>query len=145
MTRLSSLLVRAALAWLAIGALVGALMLAGKSVPSLATTLAWRGAHQDVLLFGWMLQLVFGVGLWILPRWPGVPRDAHAGVALSGGALLNAGVVLAAAGALSAAPAHLLLAGRLLEFSGAAVIVGLMVHRIRPYRLVAPAREAPTS
>uniref|UniRef100_A0A7C1JFA7 Uncharacterized protein n=1 Tax=Caldilinea aerophila TaxID=133453 RepID=A0A7C1JFA7_9CHLR len=69
MPRLSIWFVRVALLYLALGFTFGALMLANKGVPF--TPWLWRllPAHIEFLLFGWTLQLAFGVAFWILPRW----------------------------------------------------------------------------
>ena len=55
-----------------------------------------RPAHVEGLLFGFMVQFVMGVGYWMLPRAP-----ARVGTRGMAGALtlLNAGVLLACAGA----------------------------------------------
>jgi cbb3-type cytochrome oxidase subunit 1 len=89
--------VRASLIHLVIGVTLGALLLADIGLPGgpprwLA---ALRPLHVEVLLFGWVVQLVMGVALWIFPRF-GVPRSSHGRPALAWAAfaLLNAGVVL---------------------------------------------------
>ena len=105
--------VRAALTWLTLAALVGALLLSREAVahPEWARLIP---AHGEMMLVGWMMQLAFGVAHWILPRRPtpaGEGRGAVLPVALVIGAL-NLGVVLVIVG--------LPLPGRVLE-AGAAI------------------------
>jgi hypothetical protein len=89
--------VRAALTWLCIGALTGAMILARVSLghPEWG---AWIPAHAEIMLMGWMVQLAFGVAHWILPRQPdGAGRGLLAPV-VAVVVLLNLGVVLVVAG-----------------------------------------------
>ena len=67
MPTLSAWGVRLALGWLAIGALLGALILA--RVPlGIAGIAVWIPAHAEIMLVGWTMQLAFAVAHWILPR-----------------------------------------------------------------------------
>jgi hypothetical protein len=81
----------------------------------------------DGLLFGFVIQLAFGVALWILPRSPAPPRAPSA---LAAGALLNSGVGFVALAAVPGA-AGLALAGRLAEASALAVFVWHVWPRVR--------------
>jgi hypothetical protein len=87
-------MVRTALVYLAVGFTIGASILWQKGLGSLPG--AWRllGAHIELVLVGWMLQLALGVAWWILPRLrvDGRPtRGRESRVWLSYG-LLNAGI-----------------------------------------------------
>jgi heme/copper-type cytochrome/quinol oxidase subunit 1 len=119
---LSAWAVRAALSWLFIGALAGALipMRASLGHPEWS---AWIPAHAEVMLVGWMMQLAFGVAHWILPRHPrGAARGAPIPVLLVISAL-NLGVVLVVVG--------VMVTGRALE-AGAAIGFAVQgVPRIR--------------
>jgi hypothetical protein len=138
MPRASVWLIRIALLYLVVGAGIGALMLAGKGNAALAWALVLRPAHQDLLVAGWLLQLVFGVAFWILPRLPeqdrgeGTPRLVVAAV------LLNAGAIAAAGGALAGSP-WMLGGGRAAQLGAALVFVSLAWRRIRRYGLGAEA------
>jgi hypothetical protein len=134
MPRASVLLVRLALAYLCAGTILGALMLAAKVVPSLAWVLVLRPAHQDLMLAGWMLQLVFGVAFWTLPRLPERSREEGTPRLLVSAVLLNAGALLAAAGGVLALPAAAA-SGRALQFASALVFASLAWGRIRRYGL----------
>jgi hypothetical protein len=96
MPRLSQLMIRTALIWLALGSTVGGLVLFNKGVPLLAWLWSLRAAHIHMLLVGWTVQLACGVAFWILPRLDaGGSRGDERPVWLCYGAL-NAGVILGA-------------------------------------------------
>lgn len=90
MPSLSRVAVRLALAWLVLG-LAG--MTAGElSSSRTAGLIAPTWLHA--LVVGWLTQLVFGVGWWLLPRPPAVRRAPWAPLAWGVVATLNAGLVL---------------------------------------------------
>jgi hypothetical protein len=96
---------------------LGAAMLAGLD-PSVLVRL--RPLHGEMLLVGWLIQLAFGVGYWILPRFEGrQPRgsEAAAWVAML---LLNAGLLAAGLGQM-AGTGSWALAGRMGEAMAAAI------------------------
>ena len=68
MPRLSQLMIRTALLWLAFGYSVGGLVLLNKGAPLLPWLWTLRAAHVHMLLVGWTVQLACGVAFWILPR-----------------------------------------------------------------------------
>jgi hypothetical protein len=68
MPRLSQLMIRTALLWLAIGYGVGGLVLLTKGLSLLPWLWMLRAAHIHMLLVGWTVQLACGVAFWILPR-----------------------------------------------------------------------------
>lgn len=130
MPRLSRWFIRAALLYLALGATIGGLVLAHKGIPFYP--LAWRflPLHIEFLLFGWIVQLIMGVGFWIFPRFlrsRGNERPAWLAFGL-----LNVGVWLAGAAPTLGAPPMVLLLGRLAE-AGAVTAFALHVWpRIKP-------------
>ena len=122
MPLLSAWAVRAALVWLALAALLGALILARDALglPALAALIP---VHAEIMLVGWTMQLAFGVANWILPRHAtGEARGAVTPVAVVLVAL-NLGVVLVIVGAV--------LAGRVLEAVAVAGFAAQGVPRIR--------------
>ncbi len=130
MPRYSVIAVRLALAHLVVGSAFGAIVLAAGGLPgwSLPPALLAFGrlAHPAALQFGWMLQLVFGVAFWILPRFlEGPPRGREwpAWIAL---VAVNAGVAAAYAGYLTLS--HGLVA------AGAAAFAVHAIPRIRAIR-----------
>ncbi len=67
MDRLSALMLRASLVWLATGAVLGGIMLNDRLIPG-AWTSAFLPAHVHMLLVGWLLQFALAVAIWLLPR-----------------------------------------------------------------------------
>lgn len=128
MPRVSAWFVRASLCHLLFGFTVGAVLLADKGLPfALAPGEGLRGAHVEVLLIGWVVQLVMGVAVWIFPRFAvrrGPQRSAV--TAWLAFVLLNAGVVLVCVGGSLAA------AGRLAEIGAAASFVAHLWGRVSP-------------
>ena len=134
MPRLSVWMVRTALAHLIAGFAIGALLLAGRAAPPVPELLAQlRPLHVELLVLGWIVNLGFGVGYWILPaRSDGSGREADV---LVGTAfiLLNAGVLLAGFGQVQGPMTILPLLGRVAEAAAAAAFAAHTWKRIRPY------------
>jgi hypothetical protein len=67
MDRISIVMVRAALAWLVLGFVIGGLMLVDRAIPG-----DWRAwlspSHGHMLFVGWFLQFALGIAYWLLPR-----------------------------------------------------------------------------
>ena len=104
MPRLSVWFVRTALVYLAIGFALGAIMLAAPGLRLGVPTARLLPAHIEFLLTGWMIQLALGVAFWILPRFRVGPERGREEIAWVSYALLNIGVVTAAAGAVIGLP-----------------------------------------
>ena len=96
MPRLSQLMIRTALLWLAIGYSVGGLVLLNKGVPLLPWLWTLRAAHIHMLLVGWTVQLACGVAFWILPRLDARGSRGDERLAWGCYAALNGGVALGA-------------------------------------------------
>lgn len=134
MPRVSVWLIRASMLHLLSGALLGAAYLGFKATGAPLFALTHRPVHVEQMLIGWMVQLVIGVGFWILPR------TDPAAMATAGRrmwlvlVLLNLGVLAAALGGDPRLPDVIPVAGRAAE----AVAVGLFAshawHRQRAYR-----------
>ncbi|MGH7521214.1 MAG: hypothetical protein ACREMI_08030 [Gemmatimonadales bacterium] len=127
---MSAWFVRGSLCHLVGGFTLGALLLTGKGIPlgsGLWALGALRGAHIEMLLVGWMIQLVMGVAVWIFPRFA-VRRapQRSATTAWLAFALLNAGVVLVTLGGI------LVAAGRLVEIGAAASFAAHLWGRVSP-------------
>jgi len=122
MPSLSVWSVRASLTWLAVGALMGALILARVPLghPEWG---AWIPAHAEIMLMGWMVQLAFGVAHWILPRQPTAEGRGLLAPVVAVVVLLNVGVVLVVTG-------HLMV-GRTLETVAALGFALQGIPRIR--------------
>lgn len=133
MPRLSILMIRTGLIYLGTGFSIGALILYQKGVPSIPW--AWRllPLHQESLLFGWTVQLAFGVAYWILPRINIDGRSERGTPALAWSAygLLNAGILGVALGAWPGAWVGLPVTGRLAELLAALCFARHAWSRVR--------------
>ena len=131
MPRLSVWFVRSASSYLALGFTFGALLLANKGIP--LHPLTWRllPAHIEFLLFGWTVQLAFGVAFWILPRWQTKRGDERP--AWLAFVSVNVGIWLVVLASWLAAPAWVLATGRVLQ---AAAMAAFALHawpRVKPW------------
>ena len=115
MTRLSVWTVRAALIYLGVGFLIGALMLAQKGVPIDSNLLRLLPLHIELLLFGWTLQLGMGIAFWILPRFSHEPRYGNQRFGWLAFVLINLGVIVAGAGQWLSLPTAIIVFGRAAE------------------------------
>lgn len=90
-------MIRASLAWLLLGVMVGALMLTDRAVAG-----SWRlwmaPTHGHVLFVGWFVQFAVGVAYWLLPRRRSAARPLgyRKGMALIAALGVNVGMVLRA-------------------------------------------------
>jgi cbb3-type cytochrome oxidase subunit 1 len=107
--------VRAALIYLGVGFLVGALMLTQKGVPLDGSLLRLLPLHIEVLLFGWTLQLAMGIAFWILPRFSREPRYGNQRLGWLAFALINFGVWCAGLGHWLNTPPTIIMLGRAAE------------------------------
>ena len=96
MPRLSQLIIRTALVWLAVGYTIGGLLLLNKGIPLLPWLWTLRFTHVHLLLVGWMVQVACGVAFWILPRLDAGGSRGNERLGWLCYAALNIGVVLAA-------------------------------------------------
>ena len=99
MPKLSVWFVRTALVYLALGFALGAVLLAAPALQLGMPAARLLPVHIEFLLSGWMIQLALGVAFWILPRFRVGPERGRENLAWLSYALLNLGVVIAAAGA----------------------------------------------
>ncbi len=120
MPRLSVLMIRAALAYLAGGSLVGALLLAHRGVPLGNWLHRLVPVHVEFLLLGWTVQLALGVAFWILPRFRSGAERGREAPAWLAFAFLNVGIHTVAIGGAVGAPAAVGLLGRCAEGLAAA-------------------------
>ena len=114
--------IRAALAYLLAGFSLGALLLAGKGIALPPGLWRWLPVHFELLLVGWLVQLVMGVAYWIFPRFGLTPAArGREGLAWLAFVLLNGGVCLASVGVLSDRPVFAVV-GRSAEVLAAATM-----------------------
>jgi hypothetical protein len=81
--------VKASLIYLALGAILGALLLVNRWIPMSARIAALRISHVEFLLVGWLTQLIMGVAWWLFPPLvvglrPGEPKPIRRGQAQRG-------------------------------------------------------------
>ena len=122
MPRVSIWFIRAALAYLLAGFTLGAMLLASRGLPLPLGVWRWLPVHLELLLVGWLVQLVMGVAYWIFPRF-GMTRAARGreGLAWLALALLNGGV-WAVCLAVLRGPPGLAVVGRAAEVLAAATM-----------------------
>lgn len=128
MARVSVWFVRTALLYFASGATLGAWQLAASSSLVGLSTLPLRGAHVEMVLIGWVCQLAFGIGLWILPFSQGVSSDYRFWMAWGA---LNVGVAVVSGAKVAGIPL-IVLSGRFLEIGSAVFIAWGLWSRVRP-------------
>lgn len=132
MPRVAAWFIRASLCHLVGGFVLGGLLLASKGVALPPGLWALRAVHIEMLLVGWMIQLVLGVAIWIFPRFVIHQRPRRSAVtAWLAFALLNLGVVLVGVGG---SPAG---AGRVSELAAAASFAIHLWGRVSPAGLSA--------
>lgn len=130
MPKLSRWFIRAALLHLAVGITLGTLLLAHKGMPFYPWLWRLLPLHVELLLFGWIVQLVMGVAFWIFPRfWRSRGNEFPAWIAFG---LLNSGVWLGGLDPLLTGPVWLLPLGRLLEAAAAVAFALHIWSRIKP-------------
>ena len=130
MPRLSCWFIRSALIHFALGITLGGLILWHKGIP--LQPFLWRllPLHIEILLFGWVVQLVMGVGFWIFPRfWRSRGDERPAWLAFW---LLNSGLWLAGGASLLGLPIWTIALGRVAEFGAALAFALHAWPRIKP-------------
>jgi len=93
MPRLSRWAIKIGLIQFALGVVLGATMLAAKAGYGAVGLLSHRLVHVHMLLFGWLVQLVMGVGYWLFPTFLEGPKRGTPRLAAAAVITLNVGVV----------------------------------------------------
>ena len=131
MPRLSYWFIRLALVHLVLGYTLGGLMLVQKGGAMHPAVWVFRLAHQEILLAGFMLQLVFGVAFWILPRAASPQSERPMMAAL---VLINAGVWLVAAAGAMPEWSGITILGRLSEAGAVCLFTTSIWPRVRTFQ-----------
>ena len=129
MPRLSCWFIRSALLHLVLGITLGELLLFHKGIPFYPPMWRFLPLHIEILMFGWIVQLVMGVGFWIFPRFFRARGDERP--AWLAFVLLNGGVWAAGSGPVLGL-VWLTTTGRLLEIGAALAFALHAWSRIKP-------------
>lgn len=129
MPLISVILVRLSFLYLFMGASIGSLLLAAKGLYFWPWIWSLRPLHIEFLLFGWMVQLAFGVAAWILPR---TQERTNSSPLVLTTVLLNAGIWMAGTSPINVP--GLTLVGRLLEIGGIVTFAWYIWPRVRSFR-----------
>ena len=144
MPRLSRLMIRTALVWLALGYTVGGLLLLNKGLPLLPWLWTLRFTHVHLLLIGWMVQFACGVAFWILPRLDASGARGDERLVWLCYAGLNTGVVLAALhDPLAAAFGETMIMQLMLVGAGVLYIVAIAAFAAHAAPRIVPFRTRP--
>lgn len=130
MPRLSYWIIRCALVYLVMGFSLGTWMLLAKAMGSPEVVGRWRPIHAELLLIGWLIQLVIGVSYWILPRLDVQNRRGYEPFVGLAVLMLNAGIGLNCAGFWMGHPL-LLAIGRGLEVGGLLLYALALLPRLK--------------
>jgi heme/copper-type cytochrome/quinol oxidase subunit 1 len=122
--RLSVWFIRSSLVYLALGFTFGGLLLLNKGFPLSPNTWRLLPGHIEFVLFGWTVQLIMGMGFWILPRFAKPPVRGKEHLVWTAFILLNAGVIFLTIASFGLAGSWIILLGRLME--AAAVVAFTM-------------------
>jgi hypothetical protein len=131
MPKLSVWMVRASLIYMGIGFVFGGLILYQKGALDAPWAWLYFNAHADVMVYGWTVQFVMGMAIWILPRFPIVNRYGKIYLGWWSFGLLNGGLLLSTMDVwLRYAP--LLSIGRLCNLAAVVTFVVMMWPRVKP-------------
>lgn len=147
MPSVSRVMIRAALIWQGLGALIGALLLAAKVGAASGLVWALREAHIHILLAGWLVQFAIGVAFWIMPRHDAVGNRGDPWRAWAGCSALNLALALVVvAAALAGSATHILLALAGALYTAAFVLlVSAIWPRVLPFRNLPRPERSPHS
>lgn len=140
MPKLSVWLVRAALIQMGVGFLLGALILFHKGIPIYDWMWKLLTPHIEIMIFGWTIQFIMGVGYWVLPRFPGNQRYGRTWLGWLSFALINLSVLIAGLGGWFDHDV-LLIAGRVSGLAAILAFILMMWPRIKPIALPPSAKE----
>lgn len=131
----SRALIKTSFIYFLTGGFIGTLILWAKA--DVRFTWAWKlfPVHLDLMLFGWILQFVFGVAYWILPRFIQKPVRGPEKPVWIGYYLLNLGLALILIAPLFLPRINLLLPGRLLLLSSTLTLSAVILPRVKPFVL----------
>ena len=118
------------MAYLVAGFTVGLLLLANKGLALYPALWRLLPSHIEFLLFGWTLQLAFGIAYWILPRFRA--SRGRVWLAVLAYVAVNAGIGLTVLGYGLGGAGNLIVAGRAAEASAVAAFALHAWPRVKP-------------
>ncbi|KAA3644209.1 MAG: hypothetical protein DWQ07_19060 [Chloroflexi bacterium] len=131
MPRLSVWALRAALLNFSVGFTFGALLLANKAMPAMGSLWRLLPAHIELLLIGWIVQLVLGIAFWIFPRFKFPPKRGRSEPGWIGWLLLNLGVLLVSIASILGRQ-ELVVLGRISEATAVVLFASSLWPRTKP-------------
>lgn len=128
MPRLSVYMIRFSLLYLGIGMTIGGIMLWNKGM--FISVDVWRllPHHIELMLFGWVMQLVMGVAFWIVPRYTTSPRYGKTHQAWIAFVMFNIGLWL-----VLIQHTWLIFIGRAVMLVAVVLFVVYLFPRVKPY------------
>jgi hypothetical protein len=131
MPKLSVWATRGALTYLLLGFTFGALLLINKAMSFDHRIWLLLPLHIEFLLMGWIVQLVFSVTYWILPRFKSTPKRGRVSFAWAALCLLNAGIWSVSVASLASETSWLVF-GRVLEAAAILIFAVYLWSRVKP-------------
>ncbi len=133
MTLPSRILIKSALFYLVIGALMGMLLLLNKAYTISPQIWSLLPIHIELMIFGWIIQLTLGVAYWILPKYlEGKSRGAVAPAYVMVG-FINAGILWTVFTELGWLAPEWKLLGRIFELLAVLIFIALHWKRVVTY------------
>ncbi|RMF54558.1 MAG: hypothetical protein D6748_16280 [Calditrichaeota bacterium] len=132
MPLLSIYIIRTSLIHLVTGFTLGAILLLTKTGTLPPTYWKFLPLHQEIVIFGWILQLVIGVSFWMLPRLPENQRKRE-GFVWASYIFLNTGILLICLNSLFVFTLPMGILGRIFQFLAIGCYAFHIWPRIRPF------------
>ena len=130
MPLVSRIMLRFALIYFVISALIGAFLLADKASSIHPNIWQLLPVHIECILFGWVIQFTLGTAYWMLPRLLiGEPRGNRR-LSFLIPICLNIGIFLVIISYLLPLEAEIKYVGRLLEFIAVSIFIALHWKRV---------------
>ncbi|MBP7686511.1 MAG: hypothetical protein KA765_01325 [Thermoflexales bacterium] len=124
MPRLTRYFIKTALVYLAVAVAIGLLLAARSTVDLPPELLALTPVYFHLFMVGWVMQLIFGMLFWMLPKYSRERPRGHERLAWAAYVLINAGLILRVIGEPLVAVRSDLGAGWLLVLSALLQLIG---------------------
>jgi heme/copper-type cytochrome/quinol oxidase subunit 1 len=134
MPLVSRWMIRCSFVYLFLGIGMGALMLVHKAYPLHPALWQLLPMHNEITIFGWIIQFTLGTAYWMLPRFLQSPQRGKKFPAILMILLLNLGIIFVVINSLVQTTLSLSLTGRLFELAAVILFISLHWKRIVTYR-----------